>query len=129
MWLCARNPLIKAAITRKPTFVSICMSIHANTTNKASIPMFSGSGITVFMLKSVYGHFDLLSQLYSLYVFCVWLFSSTELVVWWCLFFHAAILMCLWLCTQQFICVCGCACSCMQYSQLLIFSPSQLLSS
>ena len=54
MWLCTRNPLISAAITEKLIFVNICISVHAITISKVSVPMFLWSEISVFVFKSVY---------------------------------------------------------------------------
>ena len=62
MWLCTRNPLISAAITEKPIIVDICISVHAITISKVSIPMFSWSEISVFVFKSVYEYSYLLNQ-------------------------------------------------------------------
>ena len=54
VWLCTRNPLISAAISEKSINVNICISVHAITTIKVSIPMFSWSEISVLVFKSLY---------------------------------------------------------------------------
>ena len=59
MWLCTRNSLISAAISEKSIYVNICISVHAITIIKVSIPMFSWSEISVLVFKSLYLNYNM----------------------------------------------------------------------